>query len=177
MSATNFNRCLAFTIEREGGDKFTNDPRDPGGATKYGITARTLAAWRHNDHLVDTEVETLGYDEAAAIYRVNYWNAIQGDALPAGIDLMVFDFGVNAGVARSVMLLQGILQVPVDGHVGPQTLLAISGFSSNLELTRSLFHEQLDYYERLKGWATFGGGWKARAQARTFRAAQMLTAP
>ena len=31
---------IAKVIEREGGDKLTKDPSDPGGTTKYGISQR-----------------------------------------------------------------------------------------------------------------------------------------
>ncbi len=176
MTATNFDRCLAFTMKHEGGGTFTNDPRDPGGATKYGITARTLAAWRHNDHLVDTEVETLGYAEASTIYRVAYWNALHGDDLPRGIDLMIFDFGVNIGQPRAAMILQGILRVTPDGHIGPQTLLAVKGFGDGAGLVETLYHEQLDHYEHLKGWNVYGEGWRNRTQERAILAAQMIAA-
>ena len=40
--------------------------------------------------------------EAVEIYRANYWIPARCGDLPGGIDLMVFDFGVNAGpVPRS----------------------------------------------------------------------------
>jgi hypothetical protein len=36
----NFERAMSFTGKWEGG--FVNDPKDPGGATKYGISLRFL---------------------------------------------------------------------------------------------------------------------------------------
>lgn len=33
-----FNKSIVVTLAREGGSKFTDDPNDRGGATKYGIS-------------------------------------------------------------------------------------------------------------------------------------------
>lgn len=44
MSAAAFEPAVRFVLAREGG--FVQDPRDPGGATKFGITRRTLARAR-----------------------------------------------------------------------------------------------------------------------------------
>ncbi len=45
MSGDRFAACLAFVLEQEGG--FSNDQRDPGGATNLGITIGELRAWRN----------------------------------------------------------------------------------------------------------------------------------
>lgn len=76
-----------------------NHPRDPGGATNWGITLATLAA--HRGRAVGVEgVRALSRDEARAIYRKKYWQPIRGDAIPAGIDLATMDPAVNSGVSR-----------------------------------------------------------------------------
>ena len=49
------------------------------------------------------------------------------DALPTGVDLSVFDMGVNAGSWRSARLLQralGFTGEEVDCCMGPETLAA-----------------------------------------------------
>ena len=32
------------------------------------------------------------------MYKAKYWDAVQGDHLPSGVDILVADFGVNAGL-------------------------------------------------------------------------------
>ena len=46
------------------------------------------------------KMEQLQVSDVAPIYKKNYWNRVKGDQLPSGLDLCVFDFGVNAGTGR-----------------------------------------------------------------------------
>ena len=151
-----FELCLDEVLLKEGG--FVNDPRDPGGATNMGITLRTLAAWRHADVTAE-EVEKLGHDEACDIYRANYWNVMRCDDLPRGVDLFVFDFGVNAGPATSVKLLQKVAGAESDGSIGPLTLRAVAS-SDSRTLIEALTTARLDHYRNLAGYPTFGKGWE-----------------
>src|SRR3954447_9587673 len=99
MARDAFANCLAFVLEEEGG--YSDMPGDPGGATNMGITRATLADWRGAPVSKD-DVLSLERDEAAAIYRRRYWDAIRGDELPAGLDLALFDDAVNSGPRMAV---------------------------------------------------------------------------
>jgi lysozyme family protein len=156
--ASRFEACIPVILAAEGG--FVNDPRDPGGATNHGITLRTLADWRHRDVSV-AEVRALSVAESAAIYRARYWAPLQCDALPAGVDLMVFDFGVNAGIGRSARLLQAAVGAVPDGKLGPATLAKVAAVPPR-ELVARLAEARLDYYRRLPTYGAFGRGWTAR---------------
>src|SRR5215213_8289929 len=105
--ADTFDTCVAFTLREEGG--YVDDPADPGGATNMGITLATLRAWTHEPALGPVQVRGMSRAEAAAIYRAMYWSPLHGAALPSGVDLSVCDFGVNAGMRRSAVLLQEAL--------------------------------------------------------------------
>lgn len=168
---TNFLPAVAFTLAHEGG--FSDDPRDPGGATNRGITLRTLSAWRHQACSV-ADVQALGEAEARAIYRANYWNAVHGDALPAGLDLMVFDFGVPSGPGRSAVLLQTAVGVLADGAIGPQTLGAVAAVDAERLIAR-LSVAQEAFYRTLGGFITFGDGWLNRLADRKRAAMQMAS--
>jgi len=50
------------------------------------------------------------------IYRNQYWVAVRGDELPAGVDLAVYDGAVNSGPAQADQVVQRALGVAVDGH-------------------------------------------------------------
>src|SRR6202023_4446868 len=87
----------------------------------------TYRQWSDNPNLGALQVEDLSERTARAIYRSLYWNPLRADALPAGVDLSVFDMGVNAGIWGSARLLQralGFTGEEVDGRVGPETLRA-----------------------------------------------------
>ena len=113
-----FAKVLPFTLQAEGG--FCDDPLDPGGATNWGITLGTLSGWRGHTCSV-ADIRELRATEAGAIYQAHYWAAVDGETLPGGLDLLVFDFGVNAGPETSVRLLQRMVGVTADGIMGPQT--------------------------------------------------------
>ena len=48
------------------------------------------------------DMKDLEFEDVAPIYKKSYWDRVkQDDELPAGLDLCVFDFGVNAGTGRN----------------------------------------------------------------------------
>jgi len=121
MAAANFDKCLKFILQFEGG--FTNDPKDPGGPTNLGITQSTLSAFIGRQATI-AEVRALTPVKAGAIYRAKFWDHVNGDNLPVGIDLAVFDFGVHSGPSRGVAALQRAVNVADDGSLGPVTTAA-----------------------------------------------------
>ncbi len=112
-------------------------------------------------------------DQAESIYRPRYWDCLNGDGLPAGIDLVAFDFGVNAGPRRSAMRLQGILSVAQDGRIGPKTLAALATHDAAW-VVATLTYSHTAYYRGLNGFAVFGAGWLGRAQRCRVRATAMV---
>ena len=110
-----FSIALEFVACWEG--IFSDDARDPGGATKYGITQATLSNFRGYS-ASKQEVRDLTREEAEKIYRKNYWDACRCDDLPAGIDLLVFDCAVNQGTKRAAKFLQQAANVAADGVIG-----------------------------------------------------------
>jgi len=103
-------------VAREGG--FVNDPDDPGGPTKHGVTIHTL--------------RRLGLDltgDATALFLQHYYHAPRIDRLPEALQPSVFDMYVNAG-ANAVRLLQELVsemgfETAADGVIGPLTLRAV----------------------------------------------------
>lgn len=117
-------------IAREGG--YVNDPDDPGGATKYGVTVHTmrrLGLDLDGNGVVDAaDVRRLTRAEAERIFIRHYYNDPGIDRLPKVLRASVFDMYVNAG-GNAVKILQRLLgemgqKVAVDGVIGPQTLAA-----------------------------------------------------
>lgn len=162
MAFGNFDKVLSYTLGEEGG--FVNDPRDNGGATNMGITIGTLSQWIHHPASV-ADVKALTREAVSPIYKGWYWDTVHGDALPPGVDAMVFDFGVTSSPLRSARFLQTALQVTVDGHIGPATLGAAADADAS-ELVTELAERQEAFYRGLADFDHFGKGWLARVERR-----------
>lgn len=161
MVARNFAASLELTLQFEGG--FSNHPSDPGGATKYGITRAVLAEWRGREVTI-AEVRALTRAEADAIYRRNYWEAVGGDELPAGVDAAVFDFAVNSGRGRASRMLQKSVGVQIDGIIGVDTVQAARALPSEALVTL-ICSERRSFLQRLRIFPVFGRGWLRRVDA------------
>jgi lysozyme family protein len=166
MVASSFDGVLKLVLTYEGG--FVNHPHDPGGATFRGITQATLSAYRGRSVSV-AQLKALTLSEIAAIYRRNYWDVIKGDALPAGLDLMLFDMAVNSGPKRAAMMMQRLLGVEPDGVIGPITLEALQDKSIKTLIT-TFGKKRLTYLKRLRTWPVFGRGWQSRVEHVTRQA-------
>ncbi len=118
-------------VRREGG--YVNDPDDPGGATKYGVTIHTmrrLGLDLTQDGRVDAhDVKALSEGEAVEIFKTHYFTKPRIGDLPAQLQASVFDMYVNAG-GNAVKILQRLVAkfghtVSVDGQLGPKSIAAV----------------------------------------------------
>jgi lysozyme family protein len=153
-----FRICLDRVLKHEGG--FVNHPKDPGGATNFGITQATLADFRKKPVTV-AEVKSMTKDEAGEIYRWRYWSPPLCEALPEGVDYMVFDLAVNSGVSRAVKFLQLTVGATPDGKVGPATLKAVSSMPAR-EILEKMSDRREAFFRSLPTFPTFGRGWLRR---------------
>jgi lysozyme family protein len=170
--SSNFISCLHEVLCLEGG--YADDPRDPGGPTNFGITRAELADVRQVpiDSISPADMQALTLAEAASIYRKRYWNAMSCDDLAHGVDLMVFQFGVNAGIDASARILQHVTGASVDGIIGPITLAAANRIAP-ATLVQSLAAAQLVQYRGFAQWDVYGTGWTNRIDAATKAALAM----
>lgn len=156
----NYVIALTHVLKSEG--LWSDDPQDSGGATMKGITLSTYREWKRNPHISKEELRVIPDEEVYNLYKELYWNKVQGDYLPAGVDYAVFDFAVNTGVGRATKLIQEAIGVTADGVLGPASLSAIQKtdpkeliekFSA---LKESFYHgiveHKPDQVKYLKGW-------------------------
>jgi len=129
-----FAQAVAIVLEHEGG--YSNDPRDAGGETRYGISKRAYPK---------LDIKNLTKREAIEIYRKDYWDAMKCDSLPEQIRLMVFDCAVNQGVGASSKILK---LVDLKGEMK----IALKEFAE----------KRLNRYARLETFSVFGAGWTKR---------------
>lgn len=129
LPMTSVRQIAEEIVAREGG--YVNDPDDPGGATKYGVTIHTmrrLGMDLDGDGDVDTrDVRALTMDMAVDIFIRHYFERPRIDDLPEALHATVFDMSVNAGPSRAVRILQQLFvdmgyDIAVDGVIGPQTI-------------------------------------------------------
>ena len=171
----NWEKSLEAILHHEGG--YVNHPEDPGGETNLGVTRRVYEEWIRFHGISGKDMKDLEVEDVEPIYRKNYWDRVKGDDLPAGLDLCVFDFGVNAGTGRAAKYLQNMIGTVADGGIGPNTLRALANYVESEGLERTILNYQADrqdYYESLSTFKTFGKGWTRRVDETTNMAIEMI---
>jgi len=159
MTASSFDEALKRVLVHEGG--YTNHPKDPGGATNKGVTQAVYHGYRDRMKLPRQSVRYIRDTEVADIYRRQYWDAIRGDDLPAGLDYCTFDAAVNSGVGQAAKWLQRTVGVPADGQIGEATLEAARKANPATAINGSC-DKRLAMLKGLSTWGTFGKGWSRR---------------
>jgi lysozyme family protein len=158
MSASSYDAALARVLAHEGG--YTNHQSDPGGPTNFGITIADFRRYVKPDGSA-ADVKAMRLDQAKAIYRAAYWEALRCDHLPTGLDYAVFDYGVNSGIGRAARVLQRLLGLPDDGRM-TDVVLAAARARDPAEMIARLCDERLAFLKALKTWPVFGAGWSRR---------------
>ena len=167
-----FKLCVGHVLSDEGGN--VDNPRDPRGRTSRGITQSDWTKWIQVHPGLPSDVFAAPQDQIEAIYRAWYWNIINGDKLPAGIDYAMFDYGVLSGVGRAARSLQGLVGVTQDGDVGSQTIAAVNK-ADPVELVNQVCDDRLQYMQGNPVWSIYGAGWTARVNCVKTRALAMIS--
>jgi lysozyme family protein len=157
----NFGACLAFVLKREGG--FTDDPRDPGGATNLGVTRATWQRWTGHAATAQ-DIAALKVEDVTPLYKKYYWDTVKGDQLPTGLDLCLFDSAVNQGPNTAIMMLQKVLGTHVDAIMGPATMGLIT-MNSPSTLIQEFCDARRNRYFLTKNYTLYGKGWIRRVDA------------
>jgi len=145
-----FDKAFSLTVGVEGG--YVNDPADPGGETRYGISKRAHP---------DVDIKSLTLDQAKDIYLRDYWQPASCDRMPERIGHLVFDAAVHHGVRVAIKLLQRALRVADDGLIGTVTLGQIQASNTN-ETANLLMAERAIYLTTCSAWPTYKRGWLKR---------------
>ena len=124
------------------------------------------------------DMKDLLVEDVAPIYKKNYWDRIKGDDLPSGLDLCIFDFGVNAGTGRAARMIQTMIGTVADGGIGPNTLRALANYEEEVggvaEVIKDYQKQRQKYYESLSTFETFGKGWTRRVNETTELALKLI---
>jgi len=157
----NFDIAFKMVLTFEGG--LVNDPDDPGGISKYGLSQRAYP---------NLNIAELTIEQAKEIYFTDYWIKGKCHKLPDGIDIYHFDTCVNVGIRRANKFLQLAINkssktgyIKVDGIIGPKTLGMLATIPNYKVLTEYACIRN-DYYVRLasrKNLRKFLSGWIRRS--------------
>lgn len=148
-----FDTAFSKLIGHEGG--YSNNPLDPGGETKYGISKRAYPT---------ENIAALTLDRAKALYLRDYWGPAGCDAMPDSAKFQVFDMAVNSGVHSTITTIQRVVSEVEDGILGPRTLRAVQSMPPSRFVAR-FNAERLLLMTDLKTWPEFGRGWAKRIAA------------
>jgi len=148
-----FKAAFSLILKLEGG--LSDDPRDPGGLTKFGISFRAHP---------NLDIRNLTKEDASKIYYNDYWLAASCGKLPPDLAICVFDCAVNQGVIVAKKLLQASLKVEMDGELGVETFKALSSkyrLPNNYLISEFMSRRQMRY-SKTNGFSFFGKGWSSR---------------
>ena len=127
-----FDRVMSFILQEEGG--LVNNPADPGGLTKYGISKRSYPT---------LDIANITVDDAKTIYLNNYWNPLGLDGQKYGPALVLMDCAVNQGVKRALQIKDKVA-------------------TSSMPFVVAFQAERALHYANLTTFPTFGRGWMRR---------------
>lgn len=147
-----FDSAFAALMQNEGG--FTVDN---GGATMYGVTE---AEARKNGYTGDMHNLTL--DQAKAIAKKEYWDAVRGDELDDRLAFQMLDAAYNSGPPQAIMWLQRVIGAKADGDFGPVTMAAVKAFPNLDKLIARFNASRLLSMTDFSAWAAAGKGWARR---------------
>jgi len=176
---SNWEQSFELMLGSEGG--FSDDPRDNGnklpdgrpGSTMLGVTQYNWENWTGHQ-VTHEQMKKLTPADVKPFYKKKFWDACRCNDLPDGIDYLVFDFAVNAGVGRSAKTLQSAVGATVDGSIGPLTLAAVNAYN-NPETVINLFSiAKEEFYRGLSNFNVYGTGWLNRVAAVKIKATSML---
>jgi lysozyme family protein len=145
-----FDEAFEALIGNEGG--LVDNPSDPGGLTKYGISQRAYPG---------EDIRGMTLERAKAIYLRDYWGPAGCDSVPDAIRFDLFDMAVNSGIKPAVKTLQTAAGCAADGVLGPKTLQAIAVLQGP-KLVARFNGARLQFMTSLGTWSTFGRGWANR---------------
>lgn len=130
---SSFDNFFKTLMLLEGG--FVNSPKDPGGATKMGITKKAWEAYKGREVSLQ-DMQGIKETDAYDFYHAEYWQRILGDLLGYGIDICVFDAAVHSGVHQASKWLQMCVGVPEDGRIGLITYRATAHTPREILISR-----------------------------------------
>lgn len=155
-----FRTAIDRILGHEGG--YVNDPADPGGETKWGISKRSYP---------EINIAALTRDDAISIYYEDFWQPLGVHRMHDGTAYQLMDSAVNSGIHQSIRFLQRAVDVADDGLAGPVTYAALGKLEEAQQILLFIA-ERIEFMTKLKNWPNHGKGWMRRMCGNMRYAAQ-----
>lgn len=125
-----FDRAFQYVIDTEK-DVYTDDPKDSGGPTKWGVTLRSYSTFT-GCPVTAAAIQSLTREDAYAFYRARYWSPLRCDQIrdPA-IAIAIFDVSVLYGIGTAALFAQEAasscgISLKLDGSLGDKSVEALN---------------------------------------------------
>lgn len=131
-----FEKCFAFTEKWEGG--LVDNPHDPGGITKFGISLRLLKRlglsngdMDHDGDIDADDIKGLTIEQATALFRKVFYDPYKVALMPAPVAAAYYDALVNMGPKAAGQAMQRAInfypncRLAEDGVVGQGTRMCL----------------------------------------------------
>lgn len=158
---SSFDLAFEALIGNEGG--YSNNLKDPGGETMWGVTARVARAWGYTGLMVNLPRET-----AKQIAKALYWDPLHCDEYDPRVAFQIFDANYNGG--HVVLWMQQAALVRADGALGPVTIAAVKAAAVHPFIMRFTAMRQ-NYLTVCGPWSWAGAGWIHRTSHNLIRGA------
>lgn len=165
---------IGQVLLHEGG--FVNHPSDRGGATKFGVTQKTLSHYLGRNASIQ-EVRDMTEETAREIYERLYFTGPRINTLPEPPRTLVLDMAINHGPRNAIIMLQRIVNeagfgpIDVDGRIGPNTRTAVMRAVTQMGpvFQNALVEERIRFFHRITAndpsQTVFLKGWLNRAES------------
>lgn len=157
-----YKHLIPKILKWEGG--YCNVQDDRGGCTNKGVTIGTFRRFYGRGKTCE-DLKRLTDEQWNHIFKEGYWDKCLADDIEnQSIADLIVDWYWTSG-SYAIKYSQGVLDVPIDGVMGPQTLSAINGAQDPKKLFQRLWERRKKHFEALarkKGQAKFLKGWLNR---------------
>ena len=180
---------IAYNITKGHEGVYSNDAKDLGGETAYGIARNFNKGWKgwpvidklklaQQNLKIQIQQDPLILQYAKELYKAEYWDVLSLDNVKSQpIANEAFDSAVNLGVGRVALWIQEVLNVlnnggayypdlKPDGNIGKVTIAALNSHPKPINILKSLNALQgAHYIQRAKDNPTqekFLNGWMSR---------------
>ena len=163
-----YDKAFAIVWRRENGSDtkiaVSDDPNDPGGYTRGGV------ALNRHPELTRAALDSWTIPDFKTFYEAHYWLSNKCDQLHWPLNLVVFDGEVNAS-AEGAIALQSVLQIEMDGVIGPYTVRAANARDPvALAMLTSIARDS--FYRKSHNFDIYGNGWLTRLFQNMYEAGQ-----
>jgi lysozyme family protein len=152
-----FEKAVAVVLKHEGG--YSDNPKDPGGATQHGISLRYLLEAKldlnHDGKVNADDIRQMTVEQAKNIYWRDWWLKYRYDEITSTlIATKVFDLAVNMGGNAAHKVVQRAINMAspaglvVDGILGKRSFAALNTIAVPL-LMEEICSEAQAKYKRI----------------------------